>query len=330
MKQIQLILLLFFIQHQVSGQFVKAFLIDEKGYDADTATAKYRRTVFWNEFKQLSFEDHSLTDGKMYYSGGIMVDSLVVSSVIGNYLRFYKNGICTHYYGNGKKKLEGHYQKGKPLGIFETWYKNGRKKAVYQYDEFEGQSPPYDHEYRIISFFDKTGKQLASKGTGRYYEETENSQGEGRVSFGMKNGRWRGTFEIEGKTYAYDEFYRNGNLEKGVSLDEKGHHKKYKILHTAPKYKDGKQTFYSFVSRHLRYPKNARRARIQGEVIVSFVIDERGHTTQLEVVKGLEEECDATAIAAIDRANHFSPARFRGRKVKSRMFMPVSFSPSSF
>lgn len=327
-KQLRLLFFLLCIQYQASGQFVKSFLIDEKGYGADSANAKYTRTVFWNQFKQLSFEDHSLVDNQMYQSGGIVADTLVPGSVNGDYIRFYRNSTCTRFYANGKKKLEGLYQKGRPLGIFKAWYENGRKKGAYQYDEYQGQKPPYDHDFRIISFFDRDGRQLTKEGTGRYIEETEDSQGEGRVVFGMKNGFWQGTYEIEGTTYAYEEFYRNGRLERGLSKTEDGSSRKYKDLKTIPKYKDGVQTFYSFVSRHLRYPKSARKAGIQGEVYVMFTVDESGHTTQIEIAKSLQEDCDAQAIAAIDRADHFTPAFYRGRKVKSRMIMPISFSSS--
>lgn len=330
MTRLTLLSILLFLQYQVSGQFVKSFLIDEKGYGADSSMAKYTRTVFWNKFKQLSFEDHGLTDGKMYQSGEIVADTLVPGAVNGDYIRFYRNGTCTHFYGNGKKKLEGNYQKGRPLGIFKAWYENGRKKGAYQYDDYEGQSPPYDHDFRIISFFNKEGRQLTKEGTGRYIEETEDSQGEGRVVFGMKNGLWEGTFEIEGTTYAYEEFYRNGSLEKGLSLTEDGNNKKYKELKTIPKYKDGIQTFYSFISRHLRYPKSARKSGIQGEVYVMFTVDEHGHTTQVEIAKSLQDDCDTQAILAIERADHFTPAYYRGRKVKSRMIMPISFSSSDF
>lgn len=330
MKQLKLLFLLLIFQHQAPGQFVKSYLIDKKGYDADSVLAKYTRTIFWNRFRQLGFEDHSLSDGKLYHSGGIIADTLVPSSVNADNIQFYRNGVCTHFHVNGKKKLEGNYQKGRPLGIFKAWYENGMKKGVYQYDAYVAQRPPYDHEFRIISFFSEDGKQLTTEGTGRYIENTHDSYGEGRVVFGMKNGLWEGTFDIEGTTFVYEEFYRNGTLERGLSKTADGNNKKYKELKTIPKYKDGIQTFYSFISRHLRYPKSARKAGIQGKVYVMFTVNKHGQTTQIEIAKGLQDECDAQALAAVDRANHFTPAYYRGRKVKSRMIMPIDFTFSNY
>lgn len=321
---------MFFINLHASGQFVKTYLVDDRGYEVDSTNAKYKRSVFWNRFKQLSFEDHGLADGKIYQSGGIMADTLVREFANAENIRFYPDGKCTHFFPNGRKKLSGTYQKGLPSGVFQAWYESGQIKGVYLFEIFEGQQPPYDHEFRVVAFFDENGRQLASDGTGRYYEKTDNSEGEGRVVFGMKNGHWKGTFNVEDKTYFYEEFYRNGSLERGSSKAEDGIIRRYKKLNTIPKFKDGTRTFYSFISRHLRYPQSARRARIQGEVYVMFTVDEKGNTTHVKIAKGLQEDCDAQAIRAVNKANHFSPATYRGRKVKYRMIIPISFSTSGF
>ncbi|MDW3194848.1 MAG: TonB family protein [Cytophagales bacterium] len=326
MKGPAFFLLVFLIQFQISGQLVKSFLIDEKGRGADSTQAKYTRIVFWNRFKQLSFKDHGLQDLKLYQSGSIFPDTLQGNRLVDYPVKYWRNGVCTTYHANGRKKLEGSYKNGIPVGEFSEWYSNGKQKGKYQYENMEEQKNPYDHEYRVISFFDRNGKQLVENGAGRYFERTDDSKGNGRVTLGYKNGRWTGYFEVEGETFEYEEFYRNGQLEYGISTDSKKQTERYKELHVLPKFREGIQSFYIFVGRHVRYPKSARRVGITGNVYVMFTVDEEGSTTDLKIAKSLQEDCDAQALKAVDKADHFTPAYYRGRKVKLRMVMPILFT----
>ena len=39
-----------------------------------------------------------------------------------------KNGVHTQWYKNGKKKFEGTFKNGKPVGLVTNWFDNGQKK----------------------------------------------------------------------------------------------------------------------------------------------------------------------------------------------------------
>lgn len=73
------------------------------------------------------------------------------------------------------------------------------------------------------------------------------------------------------------------------------------------------------------YPTRARNAGIEGFVILSLLINERGEVDQIYVVKsqpiGFFEE---SAIAML-RGQHFSPAIKQGKAVKSRLQKMVAF-----
>ena len=72
------------------------------------------------------------------------------------------------------------------------------------------------------------------------------------------------------------------------------------------------------------YPEFARRAGIEGRVFVQFVVDEQGNPSDIRVVRGIGGGCDEAAVAAV-RASRFSPGLQRGRPVKVRMSLPVTF-----
>lgn len=74
----------------------------------------------------------------------------------------------------------------------------------------------------------------------------------------------------------------------------------------------------------IQYPEMARRAGIEGRVFVQFVVDEQGRPSNITVVRGIGGGCDEAAVAAV-RASQFTPGRQRGRPVKVRMSLPVTF-----
>jgi protein TonB len=73
-----------------------------------------------------------------------------------------------------------------------------------------------------------------------------------------------------------------------------------------------------------RYTELARRANIQGIVVLKAVIDERGYVTDLQVLKDLPMGLDKAAIDAV-RTWRFKPATLHERPVKVYYNLTVNF-----
>jgi len=82
---------------------------------------------------------------------------------------------------------------------------------------------------------------------------------------------------------------------------------------------------YGAIQRNLVYPEIARKAGVEGKVIVLAVIDEKGNVVRTQVVKSLGNNgCDEAAIAAI-RKTKWKPAMQRDKAVKVQISIPVVF-----
>lgn len=77
----------------------------------------------------------------------------------------------------------------------------------------------------------------------------------------------------------------------------------------------------------IQYPKLARKAGIQGRVIVQFVVDEQGNARDAKILRGIGGGCDEEALRVINETQ-FVPGMQRGNKVKVRMALPVVFKLS--
>ncbi len=87
----------------------------------------------------------------------------------------------------------------------------------------------------------------------------------------------------------------------------------------------GMAAFYKYVGKHLKYPAQARRMGIEGRVFVQFVVDKDGSITSVQSVKGIGAGCDEEAVRVIKGAPRWKPGKQRGRPVKVRMILPITF-----
>jgi protein TonB len=72
------------------------------------------------------------------------------------------------------------------------------------------------------------------------------------------------------------------------------------------------------------YPETARRARVQGAVILEAIIDERGNVTSVRVIHGLPMGLEQSAIQAVSQWK-FQPATLEGRPVAVYFNLTVQF-----
>ena len=78
----------------------------------------------------------------------------------------------------------------------------------------------------------------------------------------------------------------------------------------------------------MKYPNQARRMGIEGRVFVQFVVDKDGQLTEIKAVKGIGAGCDEEAVRVLKSAPKWKPGKQRGRPVKVRMILPITFKLS--
>lgn len=74
----------------------------------------------------------------------------------------------------------------------------------------------------------------------------------------------------------------------------------------------------------IKYPEMAKKAGVEGRVIVQFVVDEEGNVQDPQVVRGLGAGLDEEAVRAVRMAK-FKPGQQRGKPVKVKMSLPITF-----
>ncbi|MDW3212218.1 MAG: energy transducer TonB [Reichenbachiella sp.] len=99
----------------------------------------------------------------------------------------------------------------------------------------------------------------------------------------------------------------------------------FDIVETQPEPLGGLIAFYKHVAKKMKYPNQARRMGVEGKVYVQFVIDKSGKLTDVHAIKGIGAGCDEEAVRVIKNSPDWSPGKQRGRPVKVRMILPITF-----
>jgi len=99
----------------------------------------------------------------------------------------------------------------------------------------------------------------------------------------------------------------------------------FTIVEQQPEYPGGMSAFYQFVTKKLKYPSQARRMGIEGKVFVQFVVDKAGNITEVTAVRGIGAGCDEEAVRVIKSSPQWKAGKQRGKAVKVRMILPITF-----
>ena len=74
-----------------------------------------------------------------------------------------------------------------------------------------------------------------------------------------------------------------------------------------------------------QYPFEMRRAGINGEVVVDFIVDTNGVVQNAYAIRSSQREFEAAAVQAVSKWK-FKPGRKGGRAVNTHMQVPIVFS----
>ncbi|MCK6618729.1 MAG: energy transducer TonB [Cyclobacteriaceae bacterium] len=96
------------------------------------------------------------------------------------------------------------------------------------------------------------------------------------------------------------------------------------IVEKMPQPVGGFSKFYSFISKTIKYPTQAKRNHTEGKVFVEFVVDRVGNVSDVKVIKGIGSGryTEAARVLALTR---WEPGKQRGVPVVVKMVIPEVF-----
>ena len=81
----------------------------------------------------------------------------------------------------------------------------------------------------------------------------------------------------------------------------------------------------AYVAQHLKYPEQAKKDRVEGVVLLRFVVLENGRIGKVQIIKSLESHCDAEAKRVVKSFPRFIPGKQQGKAVRVWYTLPIRF-----
>lgn len=99
----------------------------------------------------------------------------------------------------------------------------------------------------------------------------------------------------------------------------------FSVVDKAPMYPGGQLELMKFVSKNIRYPKDAHDDSIQGRVILQFVVAKNGKVTSPKIIRGVCPSIDAEAKRVVMMLPDFIPGEMSGKPVAVEYTLPILF-----
>ncbi len=92
-----------------------------------------------------------------------------------------------------------------------------------------------------------------------------------------------------------------------------------------PDYLGGKAKIFEWISNNLRYPEEAEKQGEQGTVVVTFVIEKDGSTSNVEITRRVSPALDKEAKRLVESMKDWIPAKLNGQPVRFRYSLRIPF-----
>jgi TonB family protein len=115
------------------------------------------------------------------------------------------------------------------------------------------------------------------------------------------------------------------NFRGNESIDTPENDTILAVVDKDPEFPGGAEARIEFISRNIKYPEDARLAKLSGRVNVQFVVNSVGQVIRAKVVKKVSPSLDEEALRVVNSFPRWIPAEQNGKKVPAYQVIQVAF-----
>ena len=99
----------------------------------------------------------------------------------------------------------------------------------------------------------------------------------------------------------------------------------FMVVEQMPEFPGGMKELMTYLKDNIKYPKAAQDKKVQGRVIVQFVVEKDGTPTEFNVVRSVDPDLDAEALRVLGGMPKWKPGMQKGQVVRVKYTVPVAF-----
>ena len=100
---------------------------------------------------------------------------------------------------------------------------------------------------------------------------------------------------------------------------------KFTVVQKIPEFPGGWSALMKWLTKNLKYPESARKNKIQGTVVVSFIVNKDGSIASTKVSTSADPVLDAEALRVMKMMPKWKPGMDRNKVCRTMIAVPVVF-----
>jgi len=101
--------------------------------------------------------------------------------------------------------------------------------------------------------------------------------------------------------------------------------KVFDTVEQMPEYPGGMQAMIEFLQTNMKYPEDAAKQKVEGRVMVQFIVETDGSISDVHVAKQVFPSLDAEAIRVVQAMPKWTPGKEKGNVVRVKYNLPIVF-----
>lgn len=131
-----------------------------------------------------------------------------------------------------------------------------------------------------------------------------------------------GALDVKGNTNGGSVYQVTRQMPKDSAKLER---KVFDVVEQMPSFPGGVYYLMSYLSENVHYPLDAQLKKIQGRVIVSFIVERDGAISNPQVVQSVSPSLDAEALRVVKAMPRWVPGKQKGHGIRVKYNIPISF-----
>lgn len=122
----------------------------------------------------------------------------------------------------------------------------------------------------------------------------------------------------------------NQQLNKSTTITFDGEEEVFVVVEEPPRFPGGDSALYMYLCMNLSYPDAARENKIEGMVVVLFVVEKDGSVSNVRVLRDIGGGCGEAAVEVVKNMPRWEPGRQAGKAIRTQFSLPLKFELKSY
>lgn len=101
--------------------------------------------------------------------------------------------------------------------------------------------------------------------------------------------------------------------------------KVYQVVEQQPSFPGGREELFKYLAYNVKYPIDAAENKIEGRVLVTFVVEHDGSISNVNVANSVYPSLDKEAIRVVSEMPKWIPGKANGKTVRVKYTIPITF-----